>query len=172
MSSPTILVAGVGNIFLGDDGFGVAVARRLMQRTPTSDMRVVDFGIRGLDLAYALLEPYRLVVLIDIVQRGSTPGTVHVLDLNDDASAAVADGHSPDTHGMVPTRAIEMARTMGAHIPQLVLVGCEPASFGNPDEGEIALSPTVANAVAAAIATIDAVIAEKAESLSACTNSA
>ena len=66
MSSATILVAGVGNIFLGDDGFGVAVARRLMQRAATPHVRVVDFGIRGLDLSYALLGPYRLVVLIDM----------------------------------------------------------------------------------------------------------
>lgn len=170
MSAPAILVAGVGNIFLGDDGFGVAVARRFMQRAPTSEVRVVDFGIRGLDLAYALLESYRLVVLIDIVQRGSAPGTVHVLDLTGDAPAV--NDRNPDTHGMVPTRALELARTMGATLPRIVLVGCEPANFGNPDEGEIALSPAVANAIDSAIAAIDALIAEKAESISACTNSA
>jgi hydrogenase maturation protease len=172
MSAPTpdVLVACVGNIFLGDDGFGVAVARRLFERSPLPGVRVVDFGIRGLDLAYALLEPYTLVVLVDIVRRGSAPGTIHVLDITDDFSAA--KDASADAHGMVPTRALEMARSMGARLSRVVLVGCEAANFGDPDEGEIALSPAVADAIDAAITAIDAVIAGHTENLPACTNSA
>ncbi|HYC71931.1 MAG TPA: hydrogenase maturation protease [Opitutaceae bacterium] len=157
MSRPSILVAGVGNIFLGDDGFGVAVARRLLGRPQPACVRVVDFGIQGIDLAYALLEPYEVVVLADVVQRNSAPGTIHVLDLADEA--ARPPGRSPEAHGLVPTRAIEMARMLGARIPRLVLVGCEPASFGRPQEGEFGLTPAVAAAVDAAAETIEALIA-------------
>lgn len=170
MKAPTILVAGVGNIFFGDDGFGVAVARRLMQRPQPDHVRVVDLGIRGIDLAYALLEPYELVVLVDIVQRDSEPGTVHVLELT--GEAASMNCRSPDTHGMAPARAIELARTMGASMPRLVLVGCEPAGFGNPDEGEIALSPAVSSAIDAAVTAIDSLLAEHPTPLAPCTSSA
>lgn len=169
MNSPRILVAGVGNIFLGDDGFGVAVARRLMSRPPSPEVKVVDFGIRGIDLAYALLDPFELVILVDIVQRGTKPGTIHVLELD---NAGAADGRSTDTHGMVPTHAIELARTMGSKIPRLILVGCEPAGFGNPDEGEIALSPAVAAGIEEAITRIDALLAADSVAVSLCTNSA
>lgn len=156
MNRPPILIAGIGNIFLGDDGFGVAVARRLMERTQPAHVRVVDFGIRGIDLAYALLECYEFVVLVDIVQRESKPGTIHVIEVDDEV--VPSSGRSPETHGMVPTRAIELARMMGAKIPRLVLVGCEPQGFGNPDEGEIALSPPVSIAIEQAIAAVEALI--------------
>ncbi|HEX2099438.1 MAG TPA: hydrogenase maturation protease [Candidatus Synoicihabitans sp.] len=167
MTPATILVAGIGNIFFGDDGFGVAVARRLLEQARPAHVRVVDFGIRGHDLAFSLFEPYELVVLIDTVQRGSKPGTLHVIELDE---SALPNRDQPDAHGMVPSRAVELARTMGAKIPRLVLVGCEPAHFGDPEHGEIGLSPPVSAAVAEAMAAVESLIAR--HTGPACTNSA
>ena len=75
-----ILIAGIGNIFLGDDAFGVEVARRLVRRRLPDGVRVVDFGIRGLDLTYALLDGYEAVILVDAAPRGGPPGTLYVLE--------------------------------------------------------------------------------------------
>ncbi|MGH7848434.1 MAG: hydrogenase maturation protease, partial [Candidatus Binatia bacterium] len=77
MTPAKILVAGIGNIFLGDDGFGVEVARELAKRKLPESVRVVDFGIRGFDLAYALLDGYDLTILVDAAPRGGLPGTLY-----------------------------------------------------------------------------------------------
>ena len=81
MSSPRILVAGVGNVFFGDDGFGVEVARRLLERRWPETVTIRDFGIRGLDFAYALLGGYDAAILVDTVRRGRDPGTLYVLEV-------------------------------------------------------------------------------------------
>src|SRR5947209_6163179 len=82
MTQPRLLVAGVGNIFLGDDAFGVEVVQRLLRRPQPDGVRVVDFGIRGLDLSYALLDGYEAVILVDAAPRGAPAGTLHVLELD------------------------------------------------------------------------------------------
>src|SRR5947209_17090655 len=124
MKHPRILVACVGNIFLGDDAFGVEVARRLARRQPP-EVRVVDFGIRGFDLTYALLEDYEAVVLVDAVPRGGPPGTLYVLE-PDTAEPADAPA-TVETHDMDPMKVLRLVRAMGGRVRRLVVVGCEPA---------------------------------------------
>jgi hydrogenase maturation protease len=143
---PRILVAGIGNIFLGDDGFGVEVANRLSASELPAGVRVVDFGIRGFDLAYALQDGYETVILVDAYPHGQTPGTVSLIEpdlseLDEMRQAAV------ETHGMDPLNVMRMAATMcGGLKANILLVGCEPATFGG-EEGHIGLSEVVETAV-------------------------
>jgi len=120
--SRRVLVAGIGNIFLGDDGFGVEVVRRLSGRTLPESVEVVDFGIRGMDLAYALQEDYDLVVFVDATPRGGEPGTVYLIEPEIEEYAAV----SLDTHGMDPVKVIRLSRALGASPTRTLVVGCEP----------------------------------------------
>jgi hydrogenase maturation protease len=156
--SPRILVAGIGNIFLGDDGFGCAVARALLARGQRPGVRVVDFGIRGFDLASALAEPLYAAVLVDIVQRGEPPGTLCVLEprLEGEAPAQI-EGHRLD-----PVRVLALARTLGAEVRRLRLVGCEPARLpapdADPDELMGELSASVAAAVEPAVVLIEQLV--------------
>ena len=143
---PSILVAGIGNIFLGDDGFGVEVVKRLAACELPAEVRVADFGIRGFDLAYALQDDYETIVLVDAYPHQQSPGTVSLIEpdlsgLNEEATVAV------ETHGMNPLNVLRMARTMGgwkAH--QILLVGCEPEDFGG-EEGRVGLTQRVTAAV-------------------------
>jgi hydrogenase maturation protease len=143
---PSILVACVGNIFLGDDGFGVEVASALSLRTLPEHVLVKDFGIRGFDLAYALLEPWEMVVLVDALPRGDRPGTLHLLE-----PTIPREGASPDTamnpHGMDPVRVLQLAASMGQISAKVVVVGCEPMDFGDEFEGRMGLSLPVQAAV-------------------------
>jgi hydrogenase maturation protease len=142
---PHTLVAGIGNIFLGDDGFGCAVARELLAKTNIpAGTNVVDYGIRGLDLAYALLDPYKTVIFVDAISRGATPGTIHLLqpvapDTNEDTSL--------DPHSMDPVHLLAMARSLGEIHAEIFIVGCEPLDFGNELEGRMELSDVVAASV-------------------------
>jgi hydrogenase maturation protease len=150
-SSPAILVAGIGNIFLGDDGFGVEVAQRLSQRNFPEGVRVVDFGIRGLDLAYALTDGPQTTILIDACPRDDAPGTLYVVEpdltsLNPPNSSQIA----VDAHAMNPMNVLCMAKSMGARLQRILLVGCEPATLG-PEEGRMGLSDLVENAVERAV---------------------
>jgi hydrogenase maturation protease len=120
--SGRILVAGIGNIFLGDDGFGCEVVRRLAERELPEGVEVGDFGIRGMDLAYALMDPYEAVVFVDAVPRGEEPGTVYLIEAEVPEEGEVA----LDTHGMDPVNVIRLARVLGAEIPRTLVVGCEP----------------------------------------------
>ena len=142
------LIAGVGNIFLGDDGFGVEVARRLASRQLPAWARVADFGIRGMHLAYELLEGYESTILVDATPRGGQPGTVYLIEpdlesLGDDAAPA-------DAHGMDPRTVFGLLRTLGGTPGRVLIVGCEPAST----EEEIGLSEPVAAGVNEAVALI------------------
>lgn len=146
-SAPAVLVAGIGNIFLGDDGFGVKVAQRLSRRTFPEGVRVVDFGIRGLDLAYALTDGPQTTILIDACPRGDAPGTLYVVEpdltsLNSPNALQIA----VDAHAMNPINVLCMAKSMGASLQRILLVGCEPATLG-PEEGQMGLSEVVENAV-------------------------
>jgi hydrogenase maturation protease len=137
--SAKILVACVGNIFLGDDGFGVEVARALSTRQLPENVTVKDFGIRGFDLAYALLDPWDTVILVDALARGEAPGTLYVLE--PDLSASVDPTINP--HGMDPVRVLSMAGSMGTISAKVLVVGCEPQDFGDPFEGRMGLSAPV-----------------------------
>jgi hydrogenase maturation protease len=160
MTAPTVLVAGIGNIFLGDDAFGVEVAQRLLRRPIPAGVRVVDFGIRGFDLAYAMLEENDLVVLVDATSQGGAPGTLYLIEA--DTSPPPAD-RTPEiqAHSMTPAAVFQLIRAMGEQPPQRVLVvGCEPETFGPEEVGQMGLSDTVAAAVPGAIELVEQVVAE------------
>jgi hydrogenase maturation protease len=115
-----ILVAGVGNMFFGDDGFGPEVAR-LLVREPPAGAKVEDFGIRGLHLAYELLAGYERAIFIDAVPRGSAPGTLYVIEPD-----AEAPGGPPDAHRMDVQNVFAYVRVLGGAAPPVTIVGCEP----------------------------------------------
>jgi hydrogenase maturation protease len=153
---PKILVAGVGNIFLGDDAFGVEVVRRLMTRELPAEVRVIDFGIRGFDLAYALQDSYETTILIDAFPHGQTPGTVSVVepDMKDIAAAPTS---VLEPHSMHPMNVLRMAVTLNGSLNRVLVVGCEPASLGG-DEGYMGLSEPVEAAVEEAVNATEALI--------------
>ncbi len=160
-ASGSILIAGIGNIFLGDDGFGSEVARRLAERPFPDGVRVVDFGIRGLDLAYALSDGYDLTILIDATPQGGPAGTLYTIepDLSsladeDNPSASLVDGHRMD-----PIRVLRLARRIGETCPRILLVGCEPADFGG-EEGSMQLSQPVRAALNEACILVESLVAD------------
>ncbi|WP_433411850.1 hydrogenase maturation protease [Microtetraspora malaysiensis] len=144
-----VLVAGIGNIFLGDDGFGVEVVRRLTQSRPPelpAGVDVVDFGIRGMDLAYALQRDYAAVLFVDAAPRGERPGTLTLLEprLSDEGGTPV------ETHGMDPVQVLRLARELGRIPPRVLVLCCEPSAVlrGTPDEDVLVeLSAPVRTAV-------------------------
>ena len=144
-----VLIAGVGNIFLGDDAFGVEVLRRLGERTLPENICIKDFGIRGFDLAYALMEEWDLVILVDATQQGGTPGTLYVIE-HDPATNTETRQQSFEPHGMHPVRALDLVNTMGSHAPRTIVIGCEPEDLGGED-GRMGLTPVVEAAVGEAM---------------------
>lgn len=165
MTAPKVLVAGIGNIFLGDDAFGCAVARLLAERPLAADVRVVDFGIRGLDLVYALLDDWEQVILVDAVPRGEAPGTLFVIEPElPDESASGASGPPPtmlDAHQMDPVRVLRLAAALGAKLPKLWLVGCEPSPLED-DDVQSDLSSPVKSALGGAADLVESIIGQRA----------
>jgi hydrogenase maturation protease len=159
MHGPRILVAGVGNIFLGDDAFGVEVARKLASSPQPEGVRVVDFGIRGFDLAYALLDGYQMAILVDATPRGGPPGTVYLLEPDPDGAEEPGAGGMVETHGMNPMKVLRLARSLGGPLPSLRVVGCEPATLGSEEEPVMGLSEPVRAAVEEAIRLIESLVA-------------
>ena len=155
-SSARILVAGIGNIFLGDDGFGVEVVRRLSARSWPAEVKVVDFGIRGLDLAYALQDGYETTILVDAYAHRQSPGTVSLIEPDSSALAESADA-VVEPHGMNPMNVLRLAAAMNGSTGKLLLVGCEPLTFG-PEEGLLGLSRPVEAAVDEAVKMIASVV--------------
>jgi hydrogenase maturation protease len=154
---PTILVAGIGNIFLGDDAFGVEVVRRLVGLQLPESVRVADFGIRGFDLAYALQDGYETTILVDACPHGEVPGTLYViepdlkaLDDPDDPQAVV------EAHAMNPMNVLRMARAMNIEVKNVLLLGCEPETLGG-EEGQMGLSAAVEAAVDHAVKLAEAI---------------
>lgn len=158
-AAPTILVAGIGNIFLGDDGFGVEVATRLSNRTFPEGVRVVDYGIRGLDLAYALMDGPEVTILIDACPRGDAPGTLYIVEPDLNALDAPSNAQvAVDAHSMNPMTVLGMAKSMGARLQRILLVGCEPSTLG-PEEGQMGLSEIVEEAVDRAVQLTESLVA-------------
>ena len=158
-----VLVAGIGNIFLGDDGFGVEVANRLARRSVPEGVRVADFGIRGIHLAYELLDGYDALVLIDAMPMGDEPGTLAVIEPGPLPPPADGDDLAPvvDAHSMNPGVVLSMLAGLEASVGRIIVVGCEPA---NLDEG-IGLSPPVSDAVDRAVDLCEDVLAELMETV-------
>jgi hydrogenase maturation protease len=162
---PRILIAGIGNIFLGDDAFGVEVARRLSAREWPQNVRVTDFGIRGYDLAYALLDGYDTTILIDACPRGEPAGTLYVIepDLNDfnlNGSGSPEEQQvAVEAHSMNPLNVLRLATSMGGRLKRVLLVGCEPATLG-PEEGQMGLSATVEVVVDEAVKLVESLVSK------------
>lgn len=140
-----VLIAGVGNVFFRDDAFGVEVARRLVH-SPPPDAAVVDFGIRAVHLAYELLAPFDLCIVIDCMPRGGEPGTLYVVEPDVDGTLGTA-GAVADAHGMNLPVVFAAVRQLGGQLPRTLVVGCEPE---HTDPG-IGLTPRVARAIPAAV---------------------
>lgn len=167
----SILIAGIGNLFLGDDGFGVEVVQRMQERPVRDGVQIADFGICGIDLTYALLDGVDLAILVDATQRGGLPGSLYLLD----ASASLqSDGETEGAssrplfispHEIAPDKVLRSVRLMGGCCGRILLVGCEPESFGTEagQEGRIGLSDAVAASVEQAITLIESLLDEVAE---------
>ncbi|HEV7975757.1 hydrogenase maturation protease [Amycolatopsis sp.] len=142
---PSVLVAGIGNIFLGDDGFGVDVIKQLEQVELPSWVQIADYGISGMHLAYDLMGGYDTTILIDAMPRGEAPGTVFLLE--PDAMSDLPVNPAVDGHGMQPDAVFRLLKLLGGDAGRVLVVGCEPE---NVDE-RIGLSPAVAAAVSQAV---------------------
>jgi hydrogenase maturation protease len=158
---PRILIAGVGNIFLGDDAFGVEVARRLAGRPLPDGVRVVDFGIRGLDLAYALLDDYEAVVLVDATPRGGAPGTLYVLEPDCTNVPPPAPGEAGvEAHALDPVKVLRLVAALGGRVRRLLVVGCEPGPADSAEDMSMGLSAPVAVAVEEAVPLVVSLVAQ------------
>jgi hydrogenase maturation protease len=157
MSRPSkILVAGVGNIFMGDDAFGSEVARRLMSEGLPAEVQVTDFGIRSYDLAYALTDGYDVTILVDVTTRKQSPGTVYLIE-PDLSQLDQLDGMIADAHSLNPVNVLRMLRSLGTAPGKLYLIGCEPAILDSED-GRIGLSEVVEAAIPQAIQLIKSLV--------------
>ncbi len=145
---PSVLVAGIGNVFMGDDGFGVAVAQRLAEATLPPGVRVVDFGIRGIDLVHALADPIDLAIIVDALPGGQLPGTLSVLEPEIESGEVALD-----PHGLDPVSVLSAARRLGAAPARTLIVGCEPLLRMSGQEPDVVmeLSPPVQAAVERAV---------------------
>jgi hydrogenase maturation protease len=160
MTQPHILIAGIGNIFLGDDAFGSEVARRLMQRELPDEVRVVDYGIRGFDLAYALMDGYEVTIFVDATPRGDVPGTLYVIEPDlSELDEIDEQGMMIETHGMNPMKVLAMVKAMGGAFKRILVVGCEPAPLES-EEGFMGLSEPVEAAVGEAVEMVESLVAK------------
>lgn len=162
MSTPRLLVAGIGNVFLGDDGFGVEVAQRLQQhQSLPSEARVVDFGIRGIDLTYALLDGYEFVILVDASRRGGQPGNLYVIEPEPvEPSQVNPDDLLIQAHSLDPAKVLCLTRSLGSGVRRVLVVGCEPEHQEESDELPVGLSPPVRRAVDEAVRMVERLAAE------------
>lgn len=157
---PKTLIACIGNIFLGDDAFGCAVAHILAGRYLGPDVRVVDFGIRGLDLVYALLDDWEQVILVDAVPRGEPPGTLYVIEPEVPRAGSGSPPAMLDAHQMDPVRVLRLATALGAKLPKLWLIGCEPSPPPD-DDLPSGLSPPVEHALVGAADLVESLVGQR-----------
>ena len=155
---PKILVAGIGNIFLGDDAFGVEVVRRMAGVRLPNSVKVSDYGIRGFDLAYALQDGYETTILIDACPHGQPPGTLYVIEPDlKELDSPEAPQATVEAHSMNPVSVLRMARAMNIELKNVLLVGCEPETLGG-EEGQMGLSATVEGAVDEAVKLVESLV--------------
>jgi hydrogenase maturation protease len=155
-----ILIACIGNIFLGDDAFGVEMARRLVQSPLREGVNVVDFGIRSYDLAYALMRDWDLVILVDALPRGGSPGTLYVLEPELPSEGELSlDAHTMDAHTMNPVSVLKLVHALGGKAGRVLVVGCEPGSLAPNPYGSMGLSAVVEAALDDAVRMIHDLIA-------------
>ena len=152
--STRILVAGIGNIFLGDDGFGSEVVRHAAIPSNDPRVRVIDYGIRGMHLAYDLLEEWDSLVLVDAVPSRGSPGTLHIFQADPEPDSP-DDAPGVDAHSMDPAAVFASLRALGGNLPYTVVVGCEA---GSVEEG-IGLTEPVAKAVPRAVRAVEEIVA-------------
>jgi len=153
-----ILVAGIGNAWLKDDGFGSEVVKRLEARELPEEAAVFDFGTGGLDLAYEVMRGYDALVLIDVSRQGGEPGTLYVMEaLKDEVEGGIEDGQMINPHAMDPQTVLRFLKTLGAWPGKVVIVACEPAQV---EEMGMGLSDEVESAVDAAVGVVLATIEE------------
>ena len=157
MSELKILIAGIGNIFNGDDGFGVEVVRRLNERRLPEGVHVVDFGIRSFDLAFALVEGYQAVILVDALQRNKPPGTLYLFEPDLEKMDALIPA-SVEGHGLHPAQVLTLAKLYGSLPEHIFLVGCEPMTVAFSEEGQLGLSPPVQANLEEAIRLIESLV--------------
>src|SRR5579859_7426890 len=123
-----VLVAGVGNAWLRDDGFGGEVAKALEQRELPAGVQVMDFGSGGLDLAYEVMRGYDALILIDVSRQGEAPGTLYVMEAKpEDVEGGIEDGEMIDPHGMDPKTVLRFVKYVGGWPGQVFVVACEPS---------------------------------------------
>jgi hydrogenase maturation protease len=161
--TPRILIACVGNIFLGDDAFGVEVARRLAGRPLPEGVRVVDFGIRGFDLTLALLDDTTdAFILVDAVPRGEPPGTLYVIEPEWIAGEETSPSQAcpVETHAIDPVRVFRLAAAMGGTPRRILMVGCEPTPFDPDDDPPMELSAPVRAALDEAVLLVESLVAQ------------
>ncbi len=161
----SILVAGIGNIFQGDDAFGCEVVKVLAQRSSIPDgVRVIDFGIRGLDLTYSLLDAPELTILIDTVSRGAAPGTLYTIEPDLDLDAAETD-EIANAHSLDPARVLRAVKSLNGKLSRILLVGCEPGDVGGA-EGSMGLTSAVSAAIEQAADIVESLIADQGRKVS------
>jgi hydrogenase maturation protease len=145
----SILVAGVGNAWLRDDGFGGEVARRLGERTLPPGVSVMDAGTGGLDLAYEVMRGYDALVILDVSKQGGDPGTLYVMEPDEDSvQGGIEDGEVINPHGMDPQTVLRFVKSLGAWPGRVVVIACEPAEVEEMGWG---LSESVSEAVDRAV---------------------
>jgi hydrogenase maturation protease len=154
----SILVAGIGNIFQGDDAFGVEVAQRLSRTPLPKGVTVVDFGIRGVDLTYALMDGHEVVILVDAAARGERPGTVTLVEC-DRAANGMPDAPIVSAHDLDPAKVMQLVDALGGNCGRVLLIACEPADLGGED-GKMGLSEAVAAAVMPAVEQISCLLVD------------
>ncbi|HEX3809522.1 MAG TPA: hydrogenase maturation protease [Rhizomicrobium sp.] len=154
----TILIAGIGNIFQGDDAFGVEIAQRLLSASLPPDVKVVDFGIRGIDLTYALMDGHDVAILVDAAARGEAPGTLSLVECDRPATTPL-DAPIVSAHDLDPAKVMQLVQTLGGNCRRILLVACEPGDCGG-EEGHMGLTPPVAAAIEPAVEMIHTLLAE------------
>jgi hydrogenase maturation protease len=153
-----ILVAGIGNAWLRDDGFGGEVAKLLSDRELPAGVHVIDFGSGGLDLAYEVMRGYDALILIDISRQGEPPGTLYVMEADsDDIDGKIEDGQMLDPHGMDPQTVLRFVKAVGGWPGRVFVVACEPEVIEDVGFG---LSDSVSGALARAADVVLETVAE------------
>ncbi|CAN5443655.1 hypothetical protein BH10ACT11_BH10ACT11_06990 [soil metagenome] len=152
-----ILVAGIGNAWLGDDGFGSEVAERLMAQEVSSEVKILDFGSGGLDLAYEVMRGYDALLMVDVSRQGGEPGTLYVMEPDADEIEPIGDGEVVSPHGMDPLTVLRFVKTVGGWPGKIRIVACEP---GNVEDLGMGLTPEVTTAIEGAVNLVNEQIAE------------